>query len=55
MLALALAASLAMLGLTAAGALAFPSVQLFVERAAANLDGFELSDGDAPIVADSKK
>src|SRR5262249_17432380 len=38
--------------LTAAEALAFPSVQLFVERAAANLDGFELSDADAPVVAD---
>jgi predicted ATPase/DNA-binding winged helix-turn-helix (wHTH) protein len=42
----------ASLGLTASEALAFPSVQLFVERAAANLDGFELSDSDAPIVAD---
>jgi predicted ATPase/DNA-binding winged helix-turn-helix (wHTH) protein len=39
-------------GLTAAEALAFPSVQLFVERAAATLDGFELDDADAPIVAD---
>ena len=39
-------------GLTAAEALVFPAVQLFVERAAANLDQFELSDGDAPFVID---
>jgi len=39
-------------GLTASQALGFPSIQLFVERAAANLDGFELSDADAPIVVD---
>ena len=38
--------------LTAAEALAFPAVQLFVERAAAVMDGFELGDTDAPIVAD---
>jgi predicted ATPase/DNA-binding winged helix-turn-helix (wHTH) protein len=38
--------------LTAVEALAFPAVRLFVERAAAILDGFELSDEDAPIVAD---
>jgi predicted ATPase len=38
--------------LTAAEALAFPAVQLFVERAAAILDGFELSDADANVVAD---
>src|SRR5499433_3233544 len=38
--------------LTASEALTFPSVQLFVERAAANLDGFELNDADAPVVAD---
>jgi predicted ATPase/DNA-binding winged helix-turn-helix (wHTH) protein len=38
--------------LTASQALAFPSVQLFVERAAASLDGFELNDADAPIVTD---
>jgi predicted ATPase/DNA-binding winged helix-turn-helix (wHTH) protein len=38
--------------ITAAEALAFPAVQLFVERAAAILDGFELSDAEAPIVAD---
>ena len=40
-------------GLTAADALAFAGVQLFVERAAAtNLSGFELSDADAPLVAE---
>src|SRR3954470_24733554 len=39
-------------GLAAAAALAFPAVQLFVERAAASLDGFELGDADAPLVAD---
>jgi predicted ATPase len=39
-------------GLTAAAALAFPAVQLFVERAAASLGGFELSDQDAPFAAD---
>jgi predicted ATPase/DNA-binding winged helix-turn-helix (wHTH) protein len=38
--------------LTAAEALAFPAVQLFAERAAAILDGFELSDAEAPLVAD---
>jgi predicted ATPase/DNA-binding winged helix-turn-helix (wHTH) protein len=39
--------------LTATEALAFPGVQLFVERAAAtNLSGFELSDADAPLVAE---
>jgi predicted ATPase len=38
--------------LTAAEALGFPAVQLFVERAAAALDEFELTDADAPIVAD---
>ncbi len=41
----------AAVGLTAADALEFPAVQLFVERAAASLDGFELSDTDAPIIA----
>jgi predicted ATPase/DNA-binding winged helix-turn-helix (wHTH) protein len=39
-------------GVTAAEALAFPAVQLFVERVAANVEGYELSDGDAPTVAD---
>src|SRR5260221_3230315 len=38
--------------LTAAEALAFPAVQLFVERAAASLGKFELSDADAPFVAE---
>jgi len=38
--------------LTAAEALDFPAVQLFVERAAATLDEFELSDADAAIVAE---
>jgi predicted ATPase/DNA-binding winged helix-turn-helix (wHTH) protein len=39
-------------GLTAARALAFPAVELFVERAMARIDGFKLCDADAPIVAD---
>ncbi len=39
-------------GLSAAEALTYPAVQLFVERAAAILDGFELSDADAPVVSD---
>lgn len=30
----------------------FPAVQLFVERAAESLEGFELNDTDAPVVAD---
>jgi predicted ATPase len=38
-------------GLTAAGALAYPAVQLFMERAAASGYGAALSDFDAPIVA----
>jgi len=37
---------------SAAEALGFPAVQLFVERAAASLDEFELSDADAPIIAE---
>jgi predicted ATPase/DNA-binding winged helix-turn-helix (wHTH) protein len=37
--------------LSAAEALSFPAVQLFVERAAASLDGFELTDANAPIIA----
>lgn len=37
---------------TAAEVLAFPAVQLFVERATANADDFELDDDEAPIVAD---
>ena len=39
------------LRLAAAEALKFSAVQLFVERAAASVEGFELSDADAPIVA----
>ncbi len=39
-------------GLTAAEALTFPAIQLFVERAAASMGGFELSDADAPIVGE---
>jgi predicted ATPase len=38
--------------LTAAEALAFPAVQLFVERAAGSMGEFELDDADAPIVAE---
>jgi predicted ATPase len=38
--------------LTAASALAYPSVELFVQQASANLDRFELKDADAPIVAE---
>lgn len=39
-------------GLTTAAALTFPSVELFVQEASANLDQFELSDDAAPIVAE---
>ncbi len=39
-------------GLTAAQALCFPAVQLFVERAFAGGGSFELSDNDAPIVGE---
>jgi len=39
-------------GLTAAQALAFPAVELFVQQATASLDRFELTDADAPIVAE---
>ena len=39
-------------GLTAELALTFPAVELFVERVTARIDGFELSDDDAPVVAD---
>jgi predicted ATPase/DNA-binding winged helix-turn-helix (wHTH) protein len=41
-----------LLGLTAAKALTFPAVQLFVDCASASLDGFELTDADAPVVAE---
>jgi len=40
------------LGLKAADALDFPSIQLFVERAAASLGAFDLTDAEAPLVAD---
>ena len=36
-------------GLTAAEALSSPAVELFNERAAATLDGFDLADADIPI------
>src|SRR5262245_45478555 len=39
-------------GLTAADALAYPAVQLFVERATESLDTFELTDAEAEVVAD---
>jgi predicted ATPase/DNA-binding winged helix-turn-helix (wHTH) protein len=39
-------------GLNAAEALAFPAVQLFVERAVENSDDFAFSDADVPLVAD---
>lgn len=39
-------------GLTAVEALGFPAIQLFVERVTWTIDDFELSDADAPIVAD---
>src|SRR5262249_40798172 len=38
--------------LTAAEAIGFPAVQVFVERAAASLDEFALRDADAPLVGD---
>jgi predicted ATPase len=37
--------------LTAADALGFPAIQLFAERASASLNDFELTDADAPVVA----
>jgi predicted ATPase len=39
-------------GLTAIEALTFPAVQLFVEHVAGNIDDFELSEADAPVVAE---
>lgn len=39
-------------GLTAARAMASPAVELFVERVGASLNGFELGDADAQLVAD---
>lgn len=38
--------------LDARGALGYPAVELFIERAAAKVDGFSLSDADAAIVGD---
>jgi predicted ATPase len=38
--------------LTATQALQYPAVELFVECAAARIDGFALTDDDAPLVAD---
>jgi len=38
--------------LSAAEALGFPAIQLFVERAAASVGEFELSDADAPVAAE---
>jgi predicted ATPase/DNA-binding winged helix-turn-helix (wHTH) protein len=38
--------------LSAAQALAFPAIQLFAERAAAGIEGFELSDEDVPAAVD---
>jgi predicted ATPase/DNA-binding winged helix-turn-helix (wHTH) protein len=39
-------------GLTAGDALTYPAVQLFVERASSSAEGYELSDADAPAVAE---
>lgn len=39
-------------GLTAAQAMTSPAVELFVERVSASLNGFELGDHDARLVAD---
>jgi predicted ATPase/DNA-binding winged helix-turn-helix (wHTH) protein len=38
--------------LSAAQALAFPAIQLFAERAAAGIDGFEFSDEDVPAAVE---
>src|SRR5262249_60496289 len=42
----------AQVSIGATDALTYSAVQLFVERASSCLDGFELSDADAPIVAE---
>ncbi|WP_377155613.1 winged helix-turn-helix domain-containing protein [Roseateles sp. UC29_93] len=47
-----LAAPAASAQLSAAQSLAFPAIQLFVERATERLASFALSDGDAPRVAE---
>ena len=41
----------ASVALTAAEALTYPAIQLFVERAAASAGGYELKDEDIPVVA----
>ena len=38
--------------LTAEEALSYPAIRLFAERVAACIDGFTLTDADAPLVAD---
>ena len=40
-------------GLSAAEALGYPAIQLFVERAAASFEGFTLKDSDVAIVAET--
>jgi predicted ATPase/DNA-binding winged helix-turn-helix (wHTH) protein len=42
----------ASIDITAEDALTYPSVQLFVERVASSTGGLEVSDADAPIIAD---
>lgn len=39
-------------GLTAASALGFSAVELFIERVESSSDGFRLSDADAPVAAE---
>ena len=39
-------------GITAAAAMGFPAVQLFLERASASLEDFTLSDANAPLVSE---
>ncbi|MCB1999374.1 MAG: helix-turn-helix transcriptional regulator [Rhodoferax sp.] len=39
-------------GLAAAQAITYPAVELFVERATASLDSFELADQDAPLICE---
>jgi predicted ATPase len=46
-----LAVPMEVVGITAEEAKAYPSVQLFTERVASELDGYELTDEDAPVVA----
>jgi predicted ATPase/DNA-binding winged helix-turn-helix (wHTH) protein len=38
--------------LTSSAALAFPSVQLFVDRVSANVDGFQMTDEDASAISE---